>query len=370
MRIETVDTGTVPGVTSAPERHTQADLRLWHARHAETILEPDLPVIDAHHHMWDRPPDRYQLDEILRDLNTGHCIDATCFAQCTAMYRTDGPEHLKPIGETEYVNGVAAASASGIYGPARICAAISGYADLRLGARVSEVLEGHMRAGGGRFRGIRQQAQFDPVLGSLAKRPVPQGLLGDAAFREGYARLADFELLFEAWVFFTQLSEVADLAARFPSIPIVLNHLGGPIAIGPYAESRQEHFRRWHEGMTDLARRPNVFVKLGGLGMKIAGFGFEARETPPSSLELAAAWRPHIETTIGLFGVERCMFESNFPMDATSASYPVLWNAFKRLTAGAARAEREALFSRVAATVYRLHLPSRPYRTCRSSPAT
>jgi len=330
------------------------ELRDWHARHVEAPLDADLPIVDAHHHMWDRPPQRYQLDEILMDVRSGHNIRATVFVECTAMYRAEGPEHLRPVGETEYVNGVAAASASGLYGPVRLCAGITGYADLKRGAQVREVLEAHIRAGGDRFRGIRQQAQFDPVLGGMAKAPTQKGLLLDPRFREGFAELAPLGLVYEAWVFFTQLDEVAQLAAAFPESVIVLNHLGGPIAVGPYANDKPTNFRIWRAGMEKLAKLRNVHVKLGGLGMVSYGFDFHLGDAPPDSETLAEAWAPHVETCISLFGADRCMFESNFPVDAQSCSYGVLWNAFKRLTRGASSAERSALFSDTAAQVYRL----------------
>ncbi len=174
-----------------------AALNLWHETYTEAALEPELPVIDAHHHMWDRPPERYGLDELRADLGSGHNIRASVFVECAAMFRADGPDALKPVGETEYVNGAAAASASGIYGPARLCAGIVGYADLTEGEAVRPVLEAHIRAGGGRFRGIRQQAQYDPVLGSLARRTPPPGLLQNPAFRAGFAVLARLGLSFD-----------------------------------------------------------------------------------------------------------------------------------------------------------------------------
>jgi predicted TIM-barrel fold metal-dependent hydrolase len=332
------------------------ELRAWHRLRVETIIDAELPIVDAHHHLWDRPPERYQLDELMADLNSGHAVRATCFVECGAMYRADGPAPLRPVGETEYVNGMAAASASGIYGDTRACAAIIGYSDLRA-ADVGAVLRAHVSAGGGRFRGIRQQAQHDPVLGSLAKRQTSAGLLADPEFRRGFAELQPMNLLFEAYVYFTQLLEVADLACAFPETPIVLNHLGGPLGIGPYASERNAHFATWSRGMETLAACKNVFVKLGGLGMVACGFKFEQEATPPSSAEVARAWRPYIATALSLFGPNRSMFESNFPVDAQSCNYATLWNAFKLLTADATPEDRFALFSRTAERLYRLALP-------------
>jgi predicted TIM-barrel fold metal-dependent hydrolase len=333
---------------------TQAELDRWHAPHREAILAPDQPIIDAHHHMWERPPERYGVHELLADVTDGHDVRATVFMECTAMYKADGPEPLRPVGETEYVNGVAAMSASGIYGERLLCAGIVGATDLRQGEAVQAVLEAHLRAGGGRFRGIRQQAQHDAELGSLARRTPPPGLLLDPAFRAGFAMLAPLGLGFDAYLYHTQLAELRDLAAAFPATGIVLNHAGTPLGIGSYAGRRADVFAAWSAGIRSLARLPNVTVKIGGLGMPHCGFGFEQRDTPPGSAELAAAWRPYVELCIEAFGPDRCMFESNFPVDKQSCSYRTLWNAFKRLTEGASEGERDALFRGTAARVYRL----------------
>src|SRR5262245_60140401 len=328
----------------------------WLARRHEPPLEPDLPIVDAHHHLWDRRGWRYLFDDLLADIrSSGHTIAATVFMQCLAMHRAHGPEALRPVGETEFVNGVAAMAASGIYGPARICAGIVGRADLRLGAAVEEVLTAHIRVGGGRFRGIRFITTWDAeasLVNPLAA--VPSGLLADATFRAGFARLAPLELSFDAWLFHPQLDELTDLARAFPGTRICLNHVGGVLGIGPYAGKRNEVFTRWSRSIQALAGCPNVVVKLGGLGMRINGFGFERSADPPSSETLAAAWRPYVETCIDAFGVERAMFESNFPVDKGSYSYGAGWNAFKRLAQGASAAEKTALFGGTATRFYRL----------------
>jgi predicted TIM-barrel fold metal-dependent hydrolase len=333
---------------------SQAELEVWHSRYREEALEPELPIIDAHHHMWQRPPEHYGLTELLAETACGHDIRATVFMECTAMYKTDGPEPMRPIGETEYVNGVAAMSASGVYGNQRLCAGIVSATDFRVGDAVQPVLEAHIRAGGGRFRGIRQQAQHDPEIGSMARRTPAKGLLLDPDFRRGFARLAPLDLTFDAYVYFTQLGEVEDLARAFPDTGIILNHCGTPLGIGPYAGDRKPVFDSWSRGLTALARCPNVSLKIGGLGMSVCGFCFDRRDTPPSSGVLAAAWRPYVEHCIEAFGARRCMFESNFPVDKQSCSYTALWNAFKRLTAHASVDEREQLFHGTAARIYRL----------------
>ncbi len=338
---------------STPPR-TLAALDAWHARAIEAVIDAERPIVDAHHHLWWRPPESFQLPELIAEMTSGHDIRATVFVQNGAMYRADGPEAMKPVGETEYVNGVAAVGASGLLGPARPCAGIVGFADLRLGNDVQPVLAAHKAAAGPRFKGVRQQAQWDPHLGSMAKTTPAPGLLAEPAFRAGFAHLAPLGLGFDAWIYFTQLAELAELAAAFPETRIVLDHLGAPLGVGPYASRRREVFERWARGVDALAAHANVSVKLGGLGMPSYGFGFEQRETPASSAELAAAWRPYVERVIERFGADRCMFESNFPVDKVSCSYRTLWNAFKRLAAGASAAEREALFGGTARRVYDL----------------
>ena len=329
---------------------TMAQLQAWHALHTEDAIDPDLPIIDAHHHMWDRPPEHYGLYELLDEFNSGHAVQASVFIECTAMFKIDGPETLRPIGETEYVNGIAAMSASGVYGGTRVCAGIVGYADLRSSVAVRDVLEAHIRAGGGRFRGIRQQVQYHDVLGSMARRTVPRALLLDTDFRAGFAQLQPLGLSFDAYLYFTQLGELADLARAFPDTTIILNHTGTPLGIGPYADQRDRVFEAWSAAMRDVARCPNVVLKIGGLGMTLCGFEFQTLEKPPSSEMLANAWKPYIDLCLDVFGPDRCMFESNFPVDKQSYSYPVLWNAFKRSTADLSPQDKAHVFSGTART--------------------
>ncbi len=343
-------------MTAPPSPSPSPVRQAWLDRRHEAIIDPDLPIVDPHHHLWDRPGWRYLLDELLADLNSGHRIVATVFLQCRAMHRADGPEALRPVGETEFVNGVAAMSASGGFGPTRVCAGIVGHADLRLGGAVDAVLEAHLRAGGGRFRGIRHGAARDAAIPPAANAPEP-GLFADAAFRAGFARLAPFGLSFDAWLYHPQIPELIALARAFPDTPIVLNHVGGPLGVGAYAGRRDAVFAEWLASIRDLATCPNVFVKLGGLGMPFTNLGLHDGAEPPSSEQLAATSRPYFAACIAAFGPERCMFESNFPVDKESFSYAVYWNACKRLTAGASAAERAALFSGSAARFYRLDLP-------------
>jgi predicted TIM-barrel fold metal-dependent hydrolase len=262
---------------------------------------------------------------------------------------------LKPIGETEFANGVAAMAASGVYGKTQACAAIVSFADLLRGASARAVLELQINAGNGRFRGIRHAAGWDASedIRNSHTNP-PRGLYFDKTFREGFAQLAPLGLSFEAWQYHPQLPDVIDLARAFPQTPIILNHVGGPLGIGPYAGKSEQTFAEWKKNMLELAKCANVTVKLGGLGMRIGVLDHHRRDIPPTSQQIADAWKPWIATSIEAFGAERCMFESNFPVDKITSGYAVLWNAFKRLASGASPAEKTALFSGTARRVYRI----------------
>jgi L-fuconolactonase len=338
-----------------------ADLKAWLAkRPTEAALEPELPIIDPHHHFWDTPHrGTYLLRDLLADIGGGHNIVATVFLECQAMYRKDGWPEMAPVGEVEFVNGIAAMSASGHFGPCRVAEAIVGHADLRLGSRVRNVLEAEIAAGGGRFRGIRYGVSWDadPAIMRFASRVVPPHLVRDTTFREGFAQLAKLGLSFESWQYHPQLSDAADLARAFSDTTIILNHVGGVLGIGPYSGRRADILSAWRKDIKELAACPNVNVKLGGVGMTSFGFEFHERDVPPSSEELATAWRQYIEPCIEAFGVDRCMFESNFPPDKQSGGYTELWNAFKRITSGASAAEKTALYNGTAARVYRITRP-------------
>jgi len=319
----------------------------------EAILDPDLPIIDTHHHLWQRPENRYLLHELLADLNSGHNVVATVFLQCHAMYRTGGPEEMRPVGETEFVAGIAAMSDSGAYGATRVTAGIVGYADLTLGERVEAVLEAQIRAGGGRFRGVRHSGNWDadPIIGNGAPGP---GVYHRADFRAGLSRLSALGLSLDAWVFFTQLGDVIDLARAYPGTNIIVGHVGGVLGYGPYAGRRDEIFAAWKASVTELASCPNVTMKLGGMMMRAAMYDYGAAERPISSEDLAALWRPYMETCIELFGPKRCMFESNFPVEKMGIGWLALWNTFKRIAAGASPDEKRALFHDTAQRIYRL----------------
>ena len=327
----------------------------WLGKLREEILEPDLPIVDAHHHLWERESGRYLLDELRADLAAGHNVRGTVFIQCGYAYRDDGPVEMRPVGETERVAAIAAQAVSA--GLPGVCAGIVGYCDFRFGDRVDSVLEAHVAAGRGRFRGIRQSAGWDAAIVSTTSAVAPRGLLMDPAFRTGLARLGKFGLSYECSLYHPQLPELTDLARAFPDLPILANHCGGPIRIGPYADHPEKAFAAWRTALRDLATCPNVFLKLGGQAMTIRGFSWHEAPLPPSSEEMAAAWQPTMEACIETFGASRCMFESNFPVDKGMCSYVTVWNAFKRLAAGCSSNERAALFHETATRFYRLTLP-------------
>ncbi len=320
----------------------------------EEVLEPGLAICDPHHHLWDHPGRRYLLDELLADTGSGHDVRSTVFVECLSMYRAHGPAALRPVGETEFVNGLAAMSASGRYGPTRVAAGIVSFADLTLGEAAGDVLDAH-RAASPRFRGIRHAAGWDAsdAVRNSHTNPPP-GLLADGRFRRGFAELVRRGLTFEAWCYHPQLAEVTDLARAFPAATIVLDHFGGPLGIGPYRGRRAEVFAQWRQSLRALAACPNVVAKLGGLVMPLNGFDFHKRTEPVTSTELAEATREWYLHAIDCFGPARCMFESNFPVDKVSASYRVLWNSFKRIAAAFTPAEKSALFHDTAVRVYGL----------------
>jgi L-fuconolactonase len=333
----------------------------WLDLTTEETLEPGLPICDPHHHLWDHPnlaaykDHRYLLDDLLADTRSGHNVVSTVFVECSSMYRADGPDEMKALGETDFVNGIAAMAASGTYGSSRICAGIVGYADLSVGDGAAEVLEAHIAAGNGRFRGIRHAAgwDLDPNVSNSHTNP-PASLYLDSTFRKGFARLALLGLSFDAWLYHPQISELTDLARAFPETPIVLDHFGGPLGIGPYKGKREEIFDKWKTDIAELATCANVMAKLGGINMKVNGFDWHKQDKPPSSEELAATTGRYYRHCIEHFGPDRCMFESNFPVDKVTCSYHLLWNAFKRMAADCSASEKTDLFCGSASRFYRL----------------
>lgn len=337
----------------------QSTNQAWLEKVQETALEPDLPICDPHHHLWvgrkGGVQPRYLLDEILDDISGGHNVVSTVFIECGAMFKAEGPENLRCVGETEFVNGIAAMSASGGFGKPRIAAAIVGTCDLRIGDEAGDVLDAQIAAGNGRFRGIRRGAFWhqSPDVENHRTQP-PEGLLLREDFRRGFKHLAPRKLSFEVWCAHTQIPDAVSLARAFPDTTIVLDHFGGPIGIGPYAGKQDEVFSDWRGKIDELARCPNVHVKLGGLNMEVNGYGWQDKPKPPSSAELAAATRRYFDYAIERFGPSRAMFESNFPVDKLSCSYTVLWNSFKLLAKGFSADEKTAMFRGTAEKVYRI----------------
>jgi L-fuconolactonase len=337
----------------------QSKNQAWLAQVTEKALEPDLPICDPHHHFWVGRPGTvqptYLLDEILDDISGGHNVVSTVFIECGAMFKADGPENFRCVGETEFVNGIAAMSASGAFGKSRVAAGIIGTVDPRIGDAAGDVLDAQIAASGGRFRGIRRGAFWhaSPEVENHRTNP-PEHLLLQADFRAGFKHLAPRKLTFEVWCAHTQIPDAVSLARAFPETTLILDHFGGPIGIGPYAGKQDEVFADWRTKIDELAKCSNVVAKLGGLNMHVNGYGWENRPKPPTSAELAAATRRYFEYTIEKFGPNRCMFESNFPVDKLSCSYTVLWNSFKLLSKGYTPSERAAMLHDTAARVYRL----------------
>ena len=329
----------------------------WLALTQEDTLEPEMPICDPHHHFWDLRPSsipyqRYLIHELNNDIYSGHNVRSTVFVEARSMYRSGGPEEMRPVGEVEFVQGLAAASASGIYGPGRAAAGIVGHADLKLGENVGPVLEALQAASPNRFKGIRHNVTWSPDP-ALDNRDA-EGIMADSKFRDGAKVLARLGLSMDNMLSFPQLPELADLANAVPELSIVLNHIGGGNRVGIYANRDEEVTPAWRKGIAAVAACPNVTVKLGGLGMPRWGFGWHAREVPIGSEELAEAMSPWLTYCIEQFGPDRCMFESNFPPDKVSFSYNVMYNAFKRLSRGYSATERAAMFHDTAARVYRI----------------
>ena len=336
----------------------QAGTQEWLDQVIEPILDPEREIIDPHHHLWRRPGFDYQLPELWADTATGHNVVKTVFVECRAQYRETGPEHYRCLGETEYVAGIAAASAtapeSGSSGHP-VISAIVAHADLTDDEHLDEVLHGHETAANGLFRGIRHAGARDPHPEALLiPGRAPEGLYGRSDFRRGLARLGERGYTFDTWHYHHQNAAFAELARAVPDTIMVLDHFGTPLGVGPYAGRRQEIFQQWRKDIREIAACPNVVAKLGGLAMPDNGFGWNTRETPATSDELVAAQQDYYLEAVDAFGPERCMFESNFPVDRWSLSYHVYWNAMKKIAVRFDPAEQEALFSGTASRIYRI----------------
>lgn len=328
--------------------------REWLDRATEEAIEPELEIVDPHHHLWDTVTryGRYELDDLRTDTGAGHNVVETVFIDCGANYLTEGPDHLRPVGETIYVAGRADESDRT---PGARIAAIVGHADLTLGSGVGEVLDAHVEAAGGRFRGIRHsgaRAEDDEVPTSRVQPPAD--LYRQRSFQDGARTLAAMGLSFEAWQYHPQLDLVVDLARAVPELPIVVNHLGGPIGVGRFASRRDEVLAELRHGLAALAALDNVVLKVGGIGMTRFGARWHEAELPPTSDQLLDVWGDILRFAIDTFGPARCMFESNFPVDGETTSYVALWNAFKKVSTGCTDTERADLFAGTARRFYQL----------------
>ena len=332
----------------------------WLALTPEKTLEPDLPICDPHHHFWDFrtqriPFQRYLLHELADDMNSGHNVRSTVFVEARSMYRIDGPDEMKPDGEVEFVQGLAAASATGLYGPGRAAAAIVGHANLNLGDGVKPVLEALQAASPNRFRGIRHTVTWDddPAVENTPAHKI-KGQMSSDNFRAGAKVLAGMGHSLEGWMFFTQMEELAEFAKAVPDLTIILCHVGGLLGTGPYAGRIEEVKATWRKGISAAAQQPNIYMKIGGIGMPSVGFDWHTRDLHIGSEELASDMAPIVNYCIEHFGPSRCMFESNFPVDKVAYSYNVMYNAFKRITKDHSASERADMFHNVAAQVYRI----------------
>jgi L-fuconolactonase len=321
---------------------------------AEAIIEPDLPIVDTHHHIWSEPG-RYLLGDVLADMSSGHKVEASVFIDCRVGYRTDGPAEMRSVGEVEYITGLAETCEKTHPGQARVAAGIVGYADLTMGDKVEPVLAALAEAGRGRFKGVRNSAGWheDPVIGNNHHGAGPGHYLRKD-FHQGLNKLTAMGLSLDALVYHHQHADLLHLARACPDANIIMNHTGMPLGYGPFAGKQKEVYAQWRSLLPEIAACPNVTMKLGGMMMRIAAYDYNQVPAPPSSEQLAAYWRPYIEPCIELFGAERCTFESNFPVDKMGIGYKALWNAFKRIASGASEAEKKALFAGTARRVYRL----------------
>ena len=326
----------------------------WYAAVREDIVDPDRPIIDPHHHLWETTSmwGSYVLEDLWADTESGHNIEKTVFIDCRSGYRQDGPEHLRPVGETEFVAGIAEESAKR-EGAATIAGIVS-HADMMLGEDVREVLEAHEEAGRGLFRGIRHAGPYD-TTGTLMNagrgRPCPYG---EDDFRTGVRTLGSLGYTYDTWHFYHQNRDYLALARAVPDTTMILDHFGTPLGVGAYAGRQEEIFAQWKDDIAAIAECPNVVAKLGGLAMPDNGFGWEKRDVPPTSDEFVEAQRRYYLHTIDCFGPERCMFESNFPVDRLSIGYHVMWNGMKKIVADFSEDEKHAMFYGTAARVYRI----------------
>ena len=329
--------------------------QLWLDRVKEEIVDPERPIVDPHHHLWHaRGLPAYLLEDLWADTGSGHNVEKTVFVECGAEYLAEGPDSRRPLGEIDFVAGIAEQSAAGGTGRARIAGLVS-HADLTLGDAVEEVLAEQEERARGLFRGIRHAGARDdhPEVLMIPGR-APEGLYADADFRRGMRVLGRLGHSYDTWHYHHQNPAFAELARAVPDTSMILDHFGTPLGVGRFADRREEIFKQWQRDVAEIAECENVVAKLGGLAMPDNGFGWFGRDEPPTSDEFAAAQSRYYLHMIDCFGPDRCMFESNFPVDRLSISYPVLWNGLKKIVKDFSNDEKHALFSGTATRVYRL----------------
>jgi predicted TIM-barrel fold metal-dependent hydrolase len=337
---------------------TQPPREDWLALAApELAIEPDLPIIDTHMHLWHHPTGyRYFAEDYARDIEkSGHNVEASVFVECNSMYRASGPENYRSVGETEFALGQAAIAASGKYTSSRIAAGIVGFADLTIGAELPEVLDAHIAAANSRFRGIRMRAKWDPdpVVKGAVSADAP-GLYLEPEFHHGLREVASRGLLFEASIYHPQIRDVTALARAVPEAQIVVVHSGSPVGHSSYRGREKEVHGNWLRDMKDLAACPNAAIKLGGILMTLAAYDFGQTARPITSEALAKLWRPFIEPCFELFGPQRCMVSSNFPVDKAGFGFGTVWNMFKHVTRDCSADEKQAIYSATARRIYQI----------------
>ena len=330
------------------------DPTVWLSKVEEEIIDPGRPIVDPHHHLWRRIGfGPYLLEDLWLDTNTGHNVVKTVFMECAAEYREEGPQELLSLGEVDFVVEQAEASRQGGAGKPEIAALVS-HADLCLGDALEEVLAAHVEQSKGLFRGVRHAGAHDDEPALMIAGRSPADLYADPEFRRGVELLGKLGHTFDTWHYHHQNPVFAELARAVPDTVLVLDHFGTPLGVGRYAGKREEIFQQWKKDMAEIAQCPNVVAKLGGMAMPDNGFGWMGRELPPTSDEFVEAQARYYHHTIECFGPERCMFESNFPVDKLSISYPVLWNGLKKIAQNYSEDEKDALFRGTATRVYRL----------------
>lgn len=335
------------------------ELLQWHGRlQREVALDPNIPIVDAHHHLHGKATDDYfyRTEDLNADLSSGHAVIGTIYVEgFKSGWRDGGPEAMRPVGEVEMIVEATRVSPQLAHGACRVAAGIVSFADLLLGDGIAPVLEAQMAASQGRLRSVRPSMSWDGgTVGSALSRMARRNAISDPGFRRGVACVQALGLSLDVWVLSHQLQDVVGLVDAFPDLEVVLCHVGGLLGVAEHRSRHASSYAAWLHDLRVLAERPNVRVKVGGMGMPMFGFGFEFEDRPATSSELALAWQPLIDACVETFGPGRCMFESNSPVDKQASGYVEIWNAFKRTTRHLSPDERRSMFYGTACEAYRL----------------